>query len=99
MSAEIPRLAITMGDPAGIGPEIILGACGRLAGRVAAGELRLLVIGHRSALHAAREIVRDPPMLPESVDSDDGPPLAFLAAGEELAPVRFGRRHYRHHRG
>ena len=40
------RLAITMGDPAGIGAEIIVKACRRLLPRIEAGELRLLVIGH-----------------------------------------------------
>ena len=39
-----------MGDPAGIGPEIIVKAAQRLAPRLAEGSLRLLVIGSRSAL-------------------------------------------------
>jgi 4-phospho-D-threonate 3-dehydrogenase / 4-phospho-D-erythronate 3-dehydrogenase len=86
-----PRLAITMGDPAGIGPEIILRACRRLAPRVEAGELRLLVIGHRSALRAARSVVRDPPSIPDADEGGDGPPLAFLAAGEERDPISFGQ--------
>ena len=34
-----PHLAITMGDPAGIGPEIIVKACQKLRGRLGAGEL------------------------------------------------------------
>ncbi|HUD58939.1 MAG TPA: 4-hydroxythreonine-4-phosphate dehydrogenase PdxA, partial [Acetobacteraceae bacterium] len=54
-----PNLAITMGDPAGIGPEIIVKACRRLKPRIDAGGLRLLVIGHRSALHAARELLHE----------------------------------------
>ena len=49
-----PHLAITMGDPAGIGPEIIVKACERLRDRLDAGELRLLVIGSCPALRAAR---------------------------------------------
>ena len=43
-----PRLALTMGDPAGVGPEIIVKACRQVQPRLEAGELRLLVIGHRS---------------------------------------------------
>jgi len=40
-----PRIAITMGDPAGIGPEIILKAAAELRPRIDAGELELLVAG------------------------------------------------------
>jgi 4-hydroxythreonine-4-phosphate dehydrogenase len=39
------RLGLTMGDPAGIGPEIILAAARDLAPRMASGELALLVVG------------------------------------------------------
>ena len=42
MSERAPRLAITMGDPAGVGPEIIVKACRRLLPRVEAGGLHLL---------------------------------------------------------
>ena len=50
-----PRhLAITMGDPAGIGPEIIVKAALRLQDRLGAGTLRLLVIGSIPVLDAAR---------------------------------------------
>ena len=45
-----PTLAVTMGDPAGVGPEIILKACRQLRSRVQNGEFRLLIIGHRSDL-------------------------------------------------
>ena len=41
------RLGLTMGDPAGIGPEIVLAAARDLAPRVAAGEFALTVIGTR----------------------------------------------------
>ncbi len=48
-----PRLAITMGDPSGIGPEIVAKALGRLQPAVEAGELALVVTGsaptHRAA--------------------------------------------------
>jgi 4-phospho-D-threonate 3-dehydrogenase / 4-phospho-D-erythronate 3-dehydrogenase len=39
------RLGLTMGDPAGIGPEIILRAARDLAARIAAGEFALVAIG------------------------------------------------------
>lgn len=50
-----PQLAITMGDPAGVGPEIIIKACKQLEGRIRAGELRLLVIGSNASLEPARK--------------------------------------------
>ena len=81
-----PRLALTMGDPAGVGPEIIVKACRKLQPRLEAGELRLLVIGHRSALHAALNLLHETLAFPES----DAAPLALLAAGDEREPVRCG---------
>jgi 4-hydroxythreonine-4-phosphate dehydrogenase len=58
------RLGLTMGDPAGIGPEIILAAARDLAPRAAASEFALLVVGTRrcfeetaSRLGMAAEIV------------------------------------------
>ena len=77
-----PRLAITMGDPAGVGPEIIVKACRRLMPRMQGGGLRLLVIGHRAQLDAARELLHDPL---EFIG-----PLGFLDAGEQQAPIRWG---------
>ena len=70
------NIAITMGDPAGIGPEIIVKACRRLLPRIEAGELKLTVIGHRSAFE-------------EAGGSEDA--CDFLAAGEEREPITVGR--------
>lgn len=81
-----PALAITMGDPAGVGPEIVVKACRRLMPRLEAGDLRLLVIGHRSALQAARAVLHETLAFPETADA----PLRFLAAGDERVPIRFG---------
>ncbi|TVQ35570.1 MAG: 4-hydroxythreonine-4-phosphate dehydrogenase PdxA [Geminicoccaceae bacterium] len=50
-----PRVAITMGDPAGIGPEIILKAVARLRPRLARGELALLVVGSTASLRATAQ--------------------------------------------
>jgi 4-phospho-D-threonate 3-dehydrogenase / 4-phospho-D-erythronate 3-dehydrogenase len=72
-----------MGDPAGVGPEIIVKTCRRLQPRLDAGDMRLLVIGHRSQLDVARELLSDP--------LEFSGPLAFLDAGEEQAPIRFGQ--------
>jgi 4-hydroxy-L-threonine phosphate dehydrogenase PdxA len=48
------HLAITMGDPAGIGPEIIVKACSALSAQLTNGVLKLLIIGHATALEQAR---------------------------------------------
>ena len=45
------HLAVTMGDPAGIGPEIIVKACEGLRERIASGDLKLLIIGSGAAGH------------------------------------------------
>ena len=75
-----------MGDPAGVGPEIIVKACRKLQPRLEAGELQLLVIGHRSALRAACDVLHETLAFPES----DSAALALLPAGEEHEPIRFG---------
>jgi len=90
MNGRVPHLAITMGDPAGVGPEIVVKACMRLAPRVAEGVLRLLVIGHRGALREAEARLGAVPGLPEVTAVGQGPALAFLAAGEERAPIALG---------
>jgi 4-hydroxythreonine-4-phosphate dehydrogenase len=87
-----PRhLAITMGDPAGIGPEIIVKACRALCPRIASGELRLLVIGSGRALERARAAVTPEIAIPEiTADRRDWPDLCFLQAGSEGAPIESG---------
>lgn len=47
------RLAITMGDPAGIGPEIAAKATRDMAGLVASGQVQLIVLGSTAAIEAA----------------------------------------------
>ena len=74
-----PCLGITMGDPAGVGPEIIVKACRRLLPRISAGAMRLLVIGHRSALHAARDVLRETLDIPD-YDGGRTQGVAMLAA-------------------
>lgn len=48
------RLAITMGDPAGIGPEIIAKALPRLAALGRGGDVELIVVGSAAALAQAQ---------------------------------------------
>ncbi|MGG5808577.1 4-hydroxythreonine-4-phosphate dehydrogenase PdxA [Falsiroseomonas sp. CW058] len=85
-----PRhLAVTMGDPAGIGPEIIVKACTALAPRIAAGELRLLVLGSGPALESARAMLGAAP-IPQVEEDAEWPALAFLQAAPEGAPIMPG---------
>ncbi|SDN77117.1 4-hydroxythreonine-4-phosphate dehydrogenase [Methylobacterium phyllostachyos] len=86
------HLAITMGDPAGIGPEIIVKAAARLKDRIAAGDLKLVVIGSAPALHraeAALGLLPEP--IPEVAEDGDWPALCCLQADAEGAPIEPGR--------
>ena len=78
-----------MGDPAGVGPEIIVKACRRLKPRIDAGEIKILAIGSVPALRAAEALLGAPP-IPETRIDDAWPALACLQAGREGAPIRFG---------
>jgi len=88
-----PRhLAITMGDPAGIGPEIIVKAAERLLPRIEAGDLRLLVIGSNVALEHARAAFTPRLEIPAVAETDAAwPPLCALQAGPEGEPIRPGQ--------
>lgn len=88
---QSPCLGITMGDPSGVGPEIIVKAVRRLRPRLKAGEMRLLVIGHRAALQSARTMLGDTGPFPEVTGKDVPPALGMLSAGEEKAPIVIGQ--------
>jgi 4-hydroxythreonine-4-phosphate dehydrogenase len=85
------HLAITMGDPAGIGPEIIVKAARRLQHRLTSGALKLLVIGSNPVLEAARAKFTPDLAIP-AVTGDDAqwPALAAMQAGPEGEPMRPG---------
>ncbi|MGV7212319.1 4-hydroxythreonine-4-phosphate dehydrogenase PdxA [Bradyrhizobium sp. UFLA05-112] len=86
-----PHLAITMGDPAGIGPEIIIKACEKLRSRIEAGDLRLLIIGSGAALKNAAAQLAAKLDIPEVHTSDkDWPNLCFLQADDEGEPIKPG---------
>ncbi len=85
-------IAITMGDPAGIGPEIIVKAAARLRPRIDAGELRLVVIGSNPALERARAALTPEMSIPEVNDSGaEWPALCALQAGPEGEPIQPGQ--------
>jgi 4-hydroxy-L-threonine phosphate dehydrogenase PdxA len=85
---SLRHLAITMGDPAGIGPEIIVKAAQRLHDRIASGSLRLLVIGSNPALEAARRKFTPGLVISEVTEADaNWPALAARQAGPEGKPI------------
>jgi 4-hydroxythreonine-4-phosphate dehydrogenase len=87
-----PRIAITMGDPAGIGPEIILKAAAALQPRIAAGEIALSVIGCAATFErTARDLGLPNPLRPpapgEALGAMRTPGLVDIGpAGVEIRP-------------
>ena len=63
-----PILGLTMGDPAGVGPEIVLKALRDLAPREAAGEFSLVTIGTGSCMADAAQRLG----LPAKITADGG---------------------------
>ncbi|HEY4040818.1 MAG TPA: 4-hydroxythreonine-4-phosphate dehydrogenase PdxA [Rhodopila sp.] len=85
-------LAITMGDPAGIGPEIIVKAAAELRSRLRSGELRIVVVGSNDALERARRQFTPDLALPAvTTDDTDWPALCALRAGPEGEPILPGQ--------
>jgi 4-hydroxy-L-threonine phosphate dehydrogenase PdxA len=85
------HLAVTMGDPAGIGPEIIVKACAKLQGRLASSDLKLLIIGSRRALDQAnRQISANLGVAQVRADDNEWPNLAFLQADDESSMIAPG---------
>lgn len=58
---HVTRLALTMGDPAGVGPEIILKAAHALRAPIEQGTLELHVLGSVEALDRAMPLCQIPP--------------------------------------
>src|SRR3954463_9373058 len=88
----VQHLAITMGDRAGIGPEIIVKAAKRLRDRIEAGQLKLMVIGGGVALERARAQFAPQLDIP-AVQAEDAewPALCALQAGPEGDPILPGQ--------
>jgi 4-phospho-D-threonate 3-dehydrogenase / 4-phospho-D-erythronate 3-dehydrogenase len=85
------HLAITMGDPAGIGPEIIVKACAKLRDRLETSDLKLLIIGSRHAFEEAnRQLDAGVSVAPVGADDATWPNLGFLQADEESASIAPG---------
>ena len=83
---------ITMGDPAGVGPEIIVKAASALMPRIQRRDLRLVVIGSNPALEAARaRFAPEVAMAEVTMDDTEWPSLCALQAGPEGEPIRPGQ--------
>jgi 4-hydroxythreonine-4-phosphate dehydrogenase len=85
-----PHLAITMGDPAGVGPEIIVKAAHALTDRIARGDLRLLVVGSVDQLRRAQDLLGLGVDIPETTFDAEWPALACVQAAPQSGPIPFG---------
>jgi 4-hydroxythreonine-4-phosphate dehydrogenase len=80
------RLGLTMGDPAGIGPEIILAAARELAPRSAVGEFKLLAIGTLSCFEETARRLDIPTEIVAGDDPIEWPRVPVIeAAGTDVA--------------
>jgi 4-hydroxythreonine-4-phosphate dehydrogenase len=88
-----PLIAVTLGDPAGIGPEIIIKALGRLE---ILKSCRLLVIGDRQVLAEAAQGLGKPLFLksisgPEEAEEENIPACLYEASAMSKGQVLPGR--------
>jgi 4-hydroxythreonine-4-phosphate dehydrogenase len=89
MTEPPPRLGLTMGDPAGIGPEIILKSLDALGNRVAAREFAPVVVGTASCIAAsAGQLGREIELAPAAAP---WPKVAVIEAAAAQAPIEPGR--------
>ncbi len=78
------RIGLVLGDPAGVGPELIAKLLARSAGSAAS---RFAVIGTSAALASGAQVAGV--ALPESVTAPDGPGMLAIQA-DDLGPIRIG---------
>jgi 4-hydroxythreonine-4-phosphate dehydrogenase len=81
------RLAITMGDPAGIGPEIVLKALQGISGRGDAGQFAFVVSGVESCIADAASRLGMDVRCVRTPDAAHWPTVAVAQATELAAPV------------
>jgi 4-hydroxythreonine-4-phosphate dehydrogenase len=88
VSKAVLPVAITMGDPAGVGPEIIVKAIRRLKDRLDSGSLKLLAIGSKSALDEACRALGEELIPPANGESRA---VAMVPVGDDAAVVPLGQ--------
>lgn len=88
-----PRLALTIGDPAGIGPEIALKALHAVRSRIENGEFSMLIVGDAKALERASHIVgiASPETLELRHEAAGASGAAILDIGSGGDPVAIGK--------
>jgi 4-phospho-D-threonate 3-dehydrogenase / 4-phospho-D-erythronate 3-dehydrogenase len=87
------RIAVTLGDPAGIGPEIALKAVARLKPRLDQSEFGLLLVGcGQTYRRRSQELRLTDLSMPVDMEVDAGawPSVGFIEAGPAGAPIRAG---------
>jgi len=88
---NIKTIAITLGDPAGIGPEIALKAIEALDKRLSAGEFRLLIVGDVATLQSTgKKLALAVPVVTNLKDLRDGPIVAILPTSPLREPIVIG---------
>lgn len=84
MKRRKPIVALTMGDPAGIGPELCLRATARLAARMRAGEFELVTIGTAASIEQTRA------KMIEAGQRRQAPQIRLIEATPAEGEVAFG---------
>jgi 4-hydroxythreonine-4-phosphate dehydrogenase len=83
-------LAITMGDPAGVGPEIIAKAVERLMPRIEAGALRLAILGCGATWRATLDRLGSRLDVPVVDPAAEWPALSFLQVDRDEGAIAPG---------
>ncbi|MCC2662117.1 MAG: pdxA [Geminicoccaceae bacterium] len=91
MNEDPPRLGLTMGDPAGIGPEIILKSLELLRARAAAGELVPLVVGTASCIAESAARLGLAIELTSAAGPAPWPKVRVVEAAAAQAPIEPGQ--------
>jgi 4-phospho-D-threonate 3-dehydrogenase / 4-phospho-D-erythronate 3-dehydrogenase len=87
------RIAVTLGDPAGIGPEIALKAVAHLKPRLDQSEFGLLLVGcGQTYRHRSQALGFTDLSTPVDMEGDPGawPSVGFIEAGPARAQIRAG---------
>src|SRR5687768_1577413 len=88
---HIKTIAVTLGDPAGIGPEIALKAVQALEKRLAAREFRLLIVGDVATLQMTGErLGLRVPAVTDLKTLQDAPSAAILPTSPLREPIKIG---------
>jgi 4-hydroxythreonine-4-phosphate dehydrogenase len=91
MSDRSPILGLTMGDPAGIGPEIILKSLEILGERVARGELSPVVVGTASCIEGSARRLGQAIEITTDATPARWPRVRLVEAAAATAPIEPGK--------